>query len=106
MQVMFSMVRQFFSKCDWILLCVIIHLNTYIGFALKLLMNVTSFSLIPQVLKTFLEKRNLTMQGSVTWISHQKCDDMFIYSKWNGTTSYGFGANERDFGTDYGICCW
>ena len=34
------------------------------------------------------------------------CDDMFIYSKWNGTTTYGFGANERDFGTDYGICCW
>ena len=36
----------------------------------------------------------------------QKCDDMFLYSKWNGTTTYGFGNNERDFGTDYGICCW
>ena len=31
---------------------------------------------------------------------------MYMYSKWNGTTTYGFGANERDFGTDYGICCW
>ena len=34
------------------------------------------------------------------------CDDMFIYSRWNGTTTYGFGENTRDFGTDYGICCW
>lgn len=46
------------------------------------------------------------MEGSITWLSHQKCDDMFIYSKWNGTTTYGFGSNARDFGTDYGICCW
>ena len=59
-----------------------------------------------QVLKLYLEKRNLTVEGSITWLSHQKCDDMFIYSKWNGTTTYGFGSNERDFGTDYGICCW
>ena len=59
-----------------------------------------------QVLKLYLEKRNLTVEGSITWLSHQNCDDMFIYSKWNGTTTYGFGANERDFGTDYGICCW
>ena len=31
---------------------------------------------------------------------------MFIYAKWNSSTTYGFGNNERDFGTDYGICCW
>jgi hypothetical protein len=48
----------------------------------------------------------LTVEGSITWLSHQMCDDMFIYSKWNGSMTYGFGANERDFGTDYGICCW
>ena len=59
-----------------------------------------------QVLKNYLEKQNLTVQGSITWLSHQMCDDMFIYSKWNGTTTYGFGGNPRDFGTDYGICCW
>ena len=59
-----------------------------------------------QVLKQFLDKNNLTIQGAVTWVSHQKCSDMFIYSKWNGTTTYNFGENERDFGTDYGICCW
>ena len=40
-------------------------------------------SLFPffQVLKTFVEKRNLTVEGSITWLSHQVCDDMFIYSK-------------------------
>ena len=53
-----------------------------------------------------MEKKNLTVEGSLTWFSHQMCDDMFIYAKWNGNTTYGFGANERDFGTDYGICCW
>jgi len=42
----------------------------------------------------------------VAWLSHQKCDDMFISSRWNGTSTYGFGDNTRDFGTDYGICCW
>ena len=31
---------------------------------------------------------------------------MFMYSKWNGSKTYDFGNNERDFGTDYGICCW
>ena len=36
----------------------------------------------------------------------QCCDDMFIYSKWNGSTTYHHGENKRDFGTDYGICCW
>lgn len=46
------------------------------------------------------------MEGSLTWLSHQNCNDMFIYAKWNSSTTYGFGNNERDFGTDYGICCW
>ena len=30
---------------------------------------------------------------------------MFVLSKWNHTQTYNF-AIERDFGTDYGICCW
>ena len=46
------------------------------------------------------------MVGSLTWLSHQNCNDMFIYAKWNSSTTYGFGNNDRDFGTDYGICCW
>ena len=25
--------------------------------------------------------------------------------QWNGTTTYSF-ESQRDFGTDYGICCW
>ena len=59
-----------------------------------------------QVLKNFLSKRNITVEGSITWLSYQECDDMYMFSKWNQTTTYGFGANKRDFGTDYGICCW
>ena len=61
------------------------------------------------MLKNFLRKRNITVEGSahhVTWLSYQECDDMYMFSKWNQTTTYGFGANKRDFGTDYGICCW
>ena len=58
------------------------------------------------VLQTYLQKRNMTVHGSLAWLSHQNCDDMFILSKWNGSTTYHFGNNERDFGTDYGICCW
>ena len=30
---------------------------------------------------------------------------MFVLSKWNQTKTYNFDI-ERDFGTDYGICCW
>ena len=30
---------------------------------------------------------------------------MFLLSKWNQTKTYDY-AIERDFGTDYGICCW
>ena len=26
-------------------------------------------------------------------------------SKWNGTTTYNY-IIEREFGTDYGTCCW
>ena len=44
---------------------------------------------------------------SLDWAMHQKCKDMFVYSKWNGSMS---GAAELlqdyDFGVDYGICCW
>ena len=59
------------------------------------------------MLKAFLGKRNFSENaGSITFLSHQSCDDMFIYSRWNGTTTYDFGKNTRDFGTDYGICCW
>ena len=67
-----------------------------------------SLSLSPyeQVLQAYLMKRNITVHGSLAWLSHQVCDDMFMSSKWNGSTTYGFGNNERDFGTDYGICCW
>ena len=42
---------------------------------------------------------------SITWFTHQECKDMFVLSKWNQTKTYDF-AIERDFGTDYGICCW
>ena len=28
-----------------------------------------------------------------------------FFLQWNGSTTYEF-AIERDFGTDYGICCW
>ena len=41
----------------------------------------------------------------MTWFTHQECEDMFILSKWNQSTTYEF-AIKRDFGTDYGICCW
>ena len=40
------------------------------------------------------------------YLCFQSCDDMFIYSKWNSSTTYTHGENKRDFGTDYGICCW
>ena len=31
-------------------------------------------------------------------------DTIFIF-QWNGSITYSFEI-ERDFGTDYGICCW
>ena len=31
-------------------------------------------------------------------------DRQFLF-QWNGTTTYSF-ESQRDFGTDYGICCW
>ena len=30
---------------------------------------------------------------------------VFPLFQWNSSTTYGFEI-ERDFGTDYGICCW
>ena len=44
-------------------------------------------------------------RSSVSWFARQNCEDMFLMSKWNQTKTYDF-AIERDFGTDYGICCW
>ena len=43
---------------------------------------------------------------SLDWAMHQKCQDMFVYSKWNGSLSEGSYDIDYDFGTDYGICCW
>ena len=31
--------------------------------------------------------------------------DRHCLFQWNGTTTYSF-ESQRDFGTDYGICCW
>ncbi len=28
-----------------------------------------------------------------------------MHIQWNGTTTFSF-ESDRDFGTDYGICCW
>ena len=43
---------------------------------------------------------------SLDWAMHQKCQDMFVFSKWNGSWSEGAYDIDYDFGTDYGICCW
>jgi len=59
-----------------------------------------------QVLRNYLISKNISVNKSIIWLSHQNCDDMFIYSKWNSSTTYTHGENKRDFGTDYGICCW
>ena len=52
------------------------------------------------------KKRKEKRAESITILSRQHCEDMFIYSRWNQSTTYGFGENPRDFGTDYGWCCW
>merc|ERR1719153_553717 len=36
---------------------------------------------------------------------HQACSDMFLLSEWNRTKTFNIPL-ERDFGTDYGNCCW
>ena len=36
---------------------------------------------------------------------HQACSDMFLLSEWNKTKTFNIPL-ERDFGTDYGMCCW
>ena len=51
------------------------------------------------------QNETLDTTMSITWFTHQDCKDMFLLSKWNQTKTYGY-AIPRDFGTDYGICCW
>ena len=46
------------------------------------------------------------LNKSLNWAMHQKCQDMFVFSKWNGSMSEGAYDIDYDFGTDYGICCW
>ena len=43
---------------------------------------------------------------SLEWAMNQKCQDMFVFSKWNGSMSDGAYDIDYEFGTDYGICCW
>ena len=43
---------------------------------------------------------------SLDWAMQQKCQDLFVFSKWNGSMSEGSYDIDYDFGTDYGICCW
>ena len=52
-------------------------------------------------------RKNVTdpMKSSLSWLAHQSCDDMFLMSKWNQSKYFDY-AIERDYGTDYGICCW
>ena len=67
--------------------------------------------------------QTLDTKMSITWFTHQvsflfacysisdpcqylqNCEDMFVLSKWNQSKTYSFEI-KRDFGTDYGICCW
>lgn len=69
--------------------------------------NMKSRSLHEQIMKEYLARHNETLntKKSITWFTHQKCEDMFILSKWNGSKTFNFQIS-RDFGTDYGICCW
>ena len=53
----------------------------------------------------FRHNETLGMKKSINWLAHQDCKEMFLMSKWNQTKAYDH-AIERDFGTDYGICCW
>ena len=53
----------------------------------------------------YRRNNNDPKRSSVSWFARQNCEDMFLMSKWNQTKTYDF-AIERDFGTDYGICCW
>ena len=58
-------------------------------------------------MKDYLASKNETLETktSITWFTHQDCKDMFLLSKWNQSKTYEY-AIVRDFGTDYGICCW
>ena len=49
--------------------------------------------------------QTLETKTSIKWFTHQDCKDMFLLSKWNQSKTYEY-AIVRDFGTDYGICCW
>ena len=53
----------------------------------------------------FRQNETLETKTSITWFTHQDCKDMFLLSKWNQSKTYEY-AIVRDFGTDYGICCW
>ena len=53
-----------------------------------------------------LNKLKQFSNKSLDWAMHQKCKDMFVFSKWNGSMSEGSYDIDYDFGTDFGICCW
>ena len=36
----------------------------------------------------FRHNETLETKQSITWFTHQKCDDMHVLSKWNGTKTY------------------
>ena len=42
----------------------------------------------------------------MNWAVHQRCEDMFIKSNFNGSSYDDTTEIDYDFGTDYGICCW
>lgn len=64
----------------------------------------SSSSQLPKDLRDKLHKA--THNKSLDWAMRQKCQDLFIFSKWNGSFSDGAYEIDYDFGTDYGICCW
>ena len=64
----------------------------------------SSVSLPPEL----VEKLNKieSHHTSLNWAMRQRCEDMFIQSKWNGSTYDNTTEIDYDFGPDYGICCW
>ena len=61
-------------------------------------------SLPSELIKTLNEIES--NHSSLNWAIHQRCQDMFIQSNWNGSTYDNRTEIDYDFGTDYGICCW
>ena len=57
-----------------------------------------------RIMNTIHEIKN--NYSSFNWAVHQRCEDMFIQSNWNGGTYDKTTEIDYDFGTDYGICCW